>query len=128
MNGDYLHVDLPATVIKDSVSDAMIVQQEAASDSNPWENVDHNDTLCLETTATAPSLSRVKEGSRGDVGEEGKKSNFLFLSILINVLEISGCQGVLSGKEKSKKKNLPSNKTDNAHFIADCMMKYLRIA
>lgn len=124
MNGDYLHVDLPATVIKDSVSDAMIVQQEAASDSNPWENVVDNGMLCLETTATAPSLFRVEEGSRRDVGEEGRKSNFLFLSILVNVFEISRCQGVLSGEEGSRKKNLPSN----AHFIADCMMKYLRIA
>lgn len=43
MNRDYLHVDLPATVIKASVSDAMIGQKEEASDSNPWENVDHND-------------------------------------------------------------------------------------
>lgn len=55
MNSDYLHVDLPATVIKDSVSDAMIGQKEEASDSNPWENVDHNDGLCLETTGVAPS-------------------------------------------------------------------------
>ncbi len=61
VNGDYLHFDLPATVIKDSVSDAMIVQKEEASDSNPWENVDHNDRLCLETTAAAPSLFRAKK-------------------------------------------------------------------
>lgn len=56
MNSNYLHVDLPATVIKDSVSDAMINQKEEASDSNPWENVDHNDRSRLETTAEAPSL------------------------------------------------------------------------
>lgn len=55
MNRDYLHADLPATVIKDSVSDAMIGQKEEASDSNPWENVHHNDRWCLETTAAAPS-------------------------------------------------------------------------
>lgn len=61
MNGDYLHVDLPATVIKDSVSDAMIVQKEETSDSNPWENVDHNEAPCLETMAAAPSLFRVEE-------------------------------------------------------------------
>lgn len=61
MNSDYLHVDLPATVIKDSVSDAMISQKEEASDSNPWENVDHNDRLCLETTAVAPLLFRGEE-------------------------------------------------------------------
>lgn len=55
-NSDYLHADLPATVIKGNVSDAKIVQKEEASDSNPWENVDHNDRLCLEMTAMAPSL------------------------------------------------------------------------
>ena len=36
---------MPATVIKDSVSDAMIGPKEEASDSNPWENVGHNDRL-----------------------------------------------------------------------------------
>lgn len=56
MNGDYLHVDLPATVIMDSVSDAMIVQKEETSDSNPWENVHHNDSLCLEMLVAAPLL------------------------------------------------------------------------
>lgn len=69
MNSDYLHVDLPATVIKDSVSDAMIGQEEEASDSNPWENVDHNDRLCIETTAAAPSLVRAEGKKRVDVGE-----------------------------------------------------------
>lgn len=89
MNSDYLHVDLPATVIKDSVSDAMIVQKEEANDSNPWENVDHNDRLCLEMTAAAPSLFRVEEKNRVDVGEEGAiKGNFLFLSTLLNLLGI----------------------------------------
>lgn len=67
MNSDYLHVDLPATVIKDSASDAMIGQKEAASDSNPWENVDHNDRLCLEMTAAAPSLFSAEEKN-----EEGR--------------------------------------------------------
>lgn len=61
MNSDCLHVDLPATVIKDSVSDGMIGQKEEASDSNPWENVDHNDRLGLETTAAGPSLFRAEE-------------------------------------------------------------------
>lgn len=61
MNSDSLHVDLPATVIKDSVSDAMIAQKEEASDSNPWENADHNDRSCPETTAGAPSLFRAVE-------------------------------------------------------------------
>lgn len=43
MNSDSLLADLPAAVIKDGVSDAMIGQKEEASDSNPWENVDHKD-------------------------------------------------------------------------------------
>lgn len=81
MNSDYLRVDLPAAVIKDSASDAMIGPKEEASDSNPWENVDHNDRLCLETTTTtaaaAPSLFRAEEKS---------ESNFHFLLILLNLL------------------------------------------
>lgn len=51
----------PATVIKDSVSDAMIVWKEGASDSNPWENVAYNDSLFMETMAAAPSLFRPEE-------------------------------------------------------------------
>lgn len=73
MNGDYLHVDLPATVITDSVSDAMIVQKEEASDSNPWENVDHNDRLCLETAAAAPSLFRAEEEAESMSERRGDK-------------------------------------------------------
>lgn len=68
MNGDYLQVDLPATVIKDSLSDAMIVQKEDASDSNPWENAPHNDRLRSETAAS--SLLRGQE-------ETGWKCHFL---------------------------------------------------
>lgn len=49
MNSVYLHADLPATVIKDSASDAMIGPKEEAGDSNLWENVQHNDSWCLET-------------------------------------------------------------------------------
>lgn len=46
VNGDYLHVGLSATVIKDGLSDTMIVQEEEIRDNNPWENVNHNDRLC----------------------------------------------------------------------------------
>lgn len=46
MNGDYLHVGLSAAVIKDGVSDTMIVQEEEVRDNNPWENMKHNDGLC----------------------------------------------------------------------------------
>lgn len=73
MNGDYLHVDLPATVITDSVSDAMIVQKEEASDSNPWENVDHNDRLGLETAAAAPSPLRAEEEAESMSERRGDK-------------------------------------------------------
>lgn len=70
MNSGYLHIDLLAAVIRDSVSDAMIGQKEEASDSNPWENVDHNDRLCLGTTAAAPSLH---QSTGGEI-----ESDFLF--------------------------------------------------
>ncbi len=73
MNSDCLHVDLPATVIKDSVSDAMIVQKEDSSDSNPWENVDHNDRLCLEATVVHGFLTFPSRAiNRVNVGEQGR--------------------------------------------------------
>lgn len=65
MNGDCLQVDLPAAVIKDSVSDAMIVQKEEASDSNPWENVNHND-------GSGSITFQRRERNGVDVGEEGR--------------------------------------------------------
>lgn len=52
------------------MSDAMIVQKEETSDSNPWENVDHNDAPCLETMAAAPSLFRVEEETEERRGEK----------------------------------------------------------
>lgn len=81
MNGNYLHVDLPATVIMDSVSDAMIVQKEENSDSNPWENVHHNDSLCLEMLVAAPLLR-----------PEEKKKTSSFFQYFLNLLAISRCR------------------------------------
>jgi len=68
------------TVIKDSVSDAMIGQKEEASDSNPWENVDHNDRLCSETTAVAPSLFSKKKKLRKCLRGADTESNPLFFN------------------------------------------------
>lgn len=80
MNSDYLHVDLPDTEIKASVSDAMIGPKEEASDSNPWENVGHNDRLCLETPSPFMEEEKTKE-----IFERGGKreSDFLFLSMFL---------------------------------------------
>lgn len=124
VNGDYLHVDLPATVIKDSVSDAMIVQKEEASDSNPWENADHNDRLCLETTAVAPSLFRAKKKTlkkRSKCCRRLKiKSNFLFLSTLLkpfgvfkrgNEIPSATTRQKEKEKEREEGKNSLSNQT-----------------
>lgn len=99
MNSNYLHVDLPATVIKDSVSDAMINQKEETIDSNPWENAVHNDSSCLETTAAAPSLFRGEgeKKNRGVREERKMESDFLFLSTPQNFLE--------STKKKKRKKS-----------------------
>lgn len=49
-------------VIKDSVSNVLIGGREDASDSNAWENEDHNDRLSSEMTELAPSqIGRDKE-------------------------------------------------------------------
>lgn len=55
MNSNYLHTDLPVTVIKYSVSDAVIGHREEDGDSNPWENVDYNEQL-VDTDDSSDSI------------------------------------------------------------------------
>lgn len=68
MNG--LQIDVPSTVISGGCGtggerDAVIVWKEETSDSNPWENVDHNVSL-----------------PHGDAGQPLRR--FLSLSVRLN--------------------------------------------
>lgn len=68
---NYLHAGLSAAVIKDGVSDTMIVQEEEVRDNNPWENMNHNDRLWRRCQWLRP-LS--EGGWNRDVRKNGRKT------------------------------------------------------